>query len=107
MGMIAPHVAIKHYTDDSNVEHMEIQQSVSDTRKNEEHRVLNWSELKQENPIFGPTVVMSRRVQLAELGAEWLKKGWLPESFVGGAIVYHLVKAEGDTAWSMEQVTIL
>ena len=110
LSLAVPHLAIKHYTDASGVEHIEVEQNVPGLRSSSEHRVLDWSQKKVESPLFGALVSQNRRVNVAELEAGWLKEGLLPESFVDGTVIHTLAQSDpeksGDT-WRMEQVRLM
>ncbi|PIL25503.1 hypothetical protein GSI_13394 [Ganoderma sinense ZZ0214-1] len=101
-----PHLTIKHYKDASGVEHIEVEQAVAGNMLSE-HRVLDSSQKTIDSPLMGKLVQQNRRVAAGELEVEWLKQGWLAESFVDGAIIHVTADSgagKGDGKWHMEQV---
>nr|VWO99835.1 Non-specific serine/threonine protein kinase (EC [Ganoderma boninense] len=101
-----PHLAVKHYKDASGVEHVEVEQAVAGSTVSE-HRVLDSSEKAIDSPLVGPLVQRNRRVAAGELGVDWLKEGWLAESFVDGGIIHVTADSDAgksDGTWHMEQL---
>ncbi|RPD69745.1 hypothetical protein L226DRAFT_616670 [Lentinus tigrinus ALCF2SS1-7] len=108
LSLAVPHLAMKHYTSASGVEHIEVEQTVPGLRSSSEHRVLDWSQKKVDSPLFGALVSQNRRVKASEVeaGAGWLTEGLLPESFVDGTVVHTLAQGDlgkGGETWRMEQ----
>ncbi len=108
LSLAVPHLAIKHHTSASGVEHIDVEQTVPGLRASSERRVLDGSQKTVESPIFGALVVQNRRATADELGAGWLKDGLLPETFVDGTVVHSLAQSDpekGGEAWRVEQVS--
>ncbi|KAH8998850.1 hypothetical protein EDB86DRAFT_3064020 [Lactarius hatsudake] len=92
---------VKHYKDESGVEHIEIDQRLTGG-----NRTLDWTPREHEDHLFGAVIGKSRRVKLDELDNEFLKKGWLQDTEQHGAINAY---AQSDTpksgkTWIAEQI---
>ncbi|KAI0375411.1 hypothetical protein BV20DRAFT_933477 [Pilatotrama ljubarskyi] len=97
--MATLYLTVKHFKDESGVEHIDIDQVLSGgVGSSNEHRILDWEERPHEDSVFGAVLSKSRRVPLSDVEHEWLKKDWLDESFDDGAIIYTCAKS--DTAKS-------
>ncbi len=109
IAMATLYLDIKHFKDDSGIEHIDIDQTITGGIKGtNEHRILDWTERPHEDHVFGPVLSKSRRVTLDDVEREWLKKDWLEESFADGHIIYTCAKsdsAKSGTTWSSEQVS--
>ncbi|KAI9445315.1 hypothetical protein H4582DRAFT_1806344 [Lactarius indigo] len=98
---------IKHYKDENDVEHIEIDQRLTGGVPGTfENRTLDWTPREHNDHLFGPVVGKSRRVKLDELDNEYLRKGWLQDTEQHGAINAH---AQSDTpksgkTWIAEQI---
>ncbi|TFK84280.1 hypothetical protein K466DRAFT_602146 [Polyporus arcularius HHB13444] len=106
LSLAVPHLAIKHHTAASGIEHIDVEQTVPGLRASSERRVLDGSQKTVESPIFGALIVQNRRATADELGAGWLKDGLLPETFVDGTVVHSLAQSDpekGGEAWRVEQ----
>lgn len=106
--MASVYLSVKHYKDENGIEHIDIDQTVTGGIKGtSEYRVLDWTERPHEDHVFGAVLSKSRRVPLAEVEREWLKKDWEDESFENGEIIYTCAKsdtAKSGRTWSSEQV---
>ena len=105
--LATPHLAIKHYKDATGVEHIEVEQAVG-SNKLTENRVLDASQKMINSPLMGALVQRNRRVAVGELEVEWLKQGWLAESFVDGAVIHVIADSDAgksEAKWHMEQVS--
>jgi len=97
---------IKHYKDDDNVEHVDIDQTITGgfpgTR---EERILTWTERSHEDHLFGPVVGKSRRVQVSELDEVFLTKDWTPDTVEHGVIQSHVISdtPKSGTTWIANQ----
>lgn len=104
------YLSVNHYTDDGGIEHIDIDQTLTGgIGGTTENRALDWLERSHEDHIFGAVLGKNRRAPLAELEREWLKKDWLDESLVDGAIIY--TQANSDTpksgkTWASQQVSV-
>jgi hypothetical protein len=98
---------VRHYKDDSNVEHIDIDQALTGgIPGTTENRTLDWAFREHSDSIFGAVLGKSRRVPLDQIDKEFLRKGWLPDTEQHDAI--H-VFAKSDTpksgiSWTAEQV---
>jgi hypothetical protein len=97
---------VKHYKDDNNVEHIDIDQSLSGLAGTTENRTLDWTFRENSDYLFGPVLGRSRRVSIDRIDNEFLRKGWLPDTEEHGAINAY---AKSDTpksnnTWIAEQV---
>jgi hypothetical protein len=98
-------IKIKHYTDESGVEHIDIDQAGGKT----EERMLDWAESEKTGGIFGPTVTQSRRTPVAEITEAWLKEGWTKDTVEHG-IVESFVRSntqKDKTTWENHAVSIV
>ncbi|KAI0639813.1 hypothetical protein C8Q77DRAFT_87710 [Trametes polyzona] len=107
ISMATLYLSVKHYKDENGVEHIDIEQTLSGGIKGtNEYRILDWTERGHEDHVFGAVLGKSRRIALAEVEREWLKKDWLDESLENGAIIYTYAKSDTEksgTTWSSEQ----
>jgi len=97
---------VRHYKDDSNVEHIDIDQTLTGIPGTTENRILDWTFRENEDYLFGAVLGRSRRVQLDEIDNEFLRKGWLPDTVEHGAINSY-VKSDtpkSNTTWIAEQI---
>jgi hypothetical protein len=98
---------IKHYKDESGVEHIEIDQRLTGGIPGTfESRTLDWTPRDHDDHLFGPVVGKSRRIKIDELDNEFLGKGWLQDTEQHGLINAY---AQSDTpksgkTWIAEQV---
>ena len=101
---------VKHYKDDDNVEHVDIDQTLSPggIKGTKEIRTLDWVSRESEDHIFGPVVGRSRRLKVEDVEDEWLKKDWLPDTIEHGVInsVAESDTPKSGTTWIAEQVRI-
>ncbi|KAI0936509.1 hypothetical protein AcV5_004626 [Taiwanofungus camphoratus] len=107
------YLTIKHYIDDTSVEHIDIDQTLSGGMGGTiENRILDGIAREHPDDLFGPVVSRSRRIPVDEIDKEWLKEGWTEDTKERGAV--HTV-AESDTpkskttwigeqAWGFEEV---
>ena len=106
--MATLYLDVKHFKDDSGVEHIDIDQTITGGIKGtNEHRILDWTERSHEDHVFGAVLSKSRRVTLEDIDREWLKKDWLDASFADGHIIYTCAKSDTSKSgrtWSSEQV---
>jgi hypothetical protein len=79
-------LGIKHTTDDAGVEHIDITQTLTGGIQTEELRTLDWAEREADDRLFGHVVARSRRSQVADMGEEWLREGWTPDTLEHGVI---------------------
>ncbi|KAF9056516.1 LCCL domain-containing protein [Panaeolus papilionaceus] len=88
-------LAIKHYKDDSDVEHVDIDQTITGgipgTR---EVRTLWWKERENEDHLFGHVIGKSRRITVDKLDIPFLKEGWTADTVEHGVIQSYV---ESDT----------
>lgn len=121
---------VKHYTNEEG-EHIDIKQTLTGgIEGNQEDRTLDWKERAIDDKIFGycrasPCYIIltrvfityaayvagskSKRVKVEEIGNEFLKTGWLPDTVEHGAIYSHVVSdtPKSGREWSAEQVEAL
>ena len=111
IAMATIYLDVRHYTDDTGVEHIDIDQTLTGgISGTSEYRILDWTEREHEDHVFGAVLSKSRRVTLDELLRDWLKKDWLDESLVEGKIINTTAKsntAKSGRTWSSEQVSVL
>ncbi len=109
--MATLYLSVKHYKDEGGVEHIDIDQTLTGgIQGTNEYRILDGTERSHEDHVFGNVLSKSRRVSLAEVDREWLKKEWLDDSLENGAIIFTCAKSDTEksgTAWSSEQVKYL
>ncbi|KAF7985311.1 hypothetical protein HWV62_6489 [Athelia sp. TMB] len=78
---------VKHYKDDSGVEHIDIRQTITGGFEGTtENRTLDWTERENEDHVFSHVKAKSRRAFLGDFDNEWLKSGWLPDTEEHGVI---------------------
>ncbi|KAL7285215.1 hypothetical protein ACG7TL_000308 [Trametes sanguinea] len=95
IGMATVYLDIKHYKDENGIEHIDIDQSVTGGIKGtSEYRALDWEERPHEDHVFGAVLSKSKRVPLAEVEREWMKKDWLEESLEDDQIIFTCAKAD-------------
>lgn len=103
-------LTVKHYKGDDRVEHIDIDQALTGgIPGTSENRILDWTERKADDRIFGPVVSKTRRLKLEDITNEFLKKNWLPDTAEHGTInsyVYSDTPKSG-TSWVAEQVRTL
>ena len=98
---------VKHYKDDSGVEHIDIEQKLTGgIPGTTEKRILDWTFREHDDSLYGAVRGKSRRVKLDEIETEFLKKGWLEDTEEHGGINAY---AQSDTAksgrsWTADQV---
>lgn len=101
---------IKHYKDDSGVEHIDIAQTVTGgISVSPEDRTLDWISRKGDNSLFGAIIHRDRRVALADVTDEYLNSGWLPDvSRYGGIEAYaEADKEKSSYSWISDMVSEL
>jgi hypothetical protein len=100
---------VKHFKADDGLEHIDIKQILTGGFEGtEENRILNWTERKNEDHVFGHVTGKSRRVNPRELESDnaYLKEGWLPEVYEHGGIESY-VKSDTEKSglsWVADQV---
>jgi len=97
---------VRHYKDDSNVEHIDINQTVTGIPGTTENRTLDWTFRENNEYLFGPTLGKSRRVRLDEIDNEFLRNGWLPDTVEHGAVNAYAKSdtPKSNTTWIADQV---
>jgi hypothetical protein len=97
---------VKHYKDDDGVEHIDIDQSLSGMEGTSEKRTLDWAERGHNDHVFGNVIGKTRRIKVEEIGEEFLKEGWLPDTYEHGAVESYVVSdtAKSGTTWIAHQV---
>jgi len=91
---------IKEYTDEKNVVHIDIDQTLTGGMKGtSEHRHLDGTEREVEDHVFGKMKGWSRWIQLDEVADEYLKMGFLPEDRYIESYV-----TSTDNGWTVRQV---
>lgn len=106
------YLTVKHYTDESSVERIDILQSLSGLSTSSEDRILDWVERPFEDDVFGPVFSRTRRIPVGEVEKDWLRSGWTDDTNANGLV---LTRAESDTpkskttwvaeqAWGFEEV---
>jgi len=98
---------IKHYKDDSGVEHIDIAQTITGgVSVSPENRALDWTLRKGDHSLFGASISRARRVALADVTDEYLNSGWLPEvSRDGGVEAYaEADKEKNSYSWKSNMV---
>ena len=98
---------VKHYKDESGVEHIEIDQRLTGGIPGTfENRTLDWTPREHNDSLFGPVVGKSRRVKLDEIDNEFLRKGWLQDTEQHGAINAYAQSdtPKSGTTWTADQV---
>jgi len=97
---------IKHYNDDNNVEHIDIDQTLTGGIKGtSENRTLDWTERENSDHVFGPVLSKSRHVSLEEVEDPFLKDGFSSDVKETG-IVLSFAKSDTEKSnrtWSVEQ----
>lgn len=79
--------SIKAYKDNDGVERMDIENlPIIGVAGVTELRTLDGISRNHSDHIFGPIVLTSRRIQMADVDDEFLKRGWLPEYIDHGLI---------------------
>ncbi|KAI0652279.1 hypothetical protein C8Q79DRAFT_922775 [Trametes meyenii] len=107
IAMATLYLSVKHYKDDSGIEHIDIEQTLTGGIKGtNEYRILDWTERSHEDHVFGPVIGKSRRVPLTEVEHDWLKKDWLDDTLMDGAIIFTTAKSDTEKSgrtWSAQQ----
>jgi len=106
IGLATITLYVKHYKDNDNVEHIDIDQRLTGGLPGTtENRTLDWTFRENSDYLFGPVLGRSRRVSLDRIDNEFLRKGWLPDTEQHGAINSY-VKSDtpkSDKTWIAEQ----
>jgi hypothetical protein len=107
IGLATVTLWVKHYKDDADVEHIDIEQTLSGGIPGTvEIRVLNWKERPGEDHVFGPYTGKSRRVNVdSEELVPFLKKDWT-EDTVKHRLVQSYVQSDtpkSGTTWTANQ----
>lgn len=99
-------LTISHYTDKDvapPVEHINIDQTLTGgISGSSENRILDWTERRHEDHIFGAVLSKSRRTTLEEIEHEFLKEGWTEDTHKDGVI--HTRAQSENNNWVAEQV---
>lgn len=107
IGLATITLYVKHYKDNDNVEHIDIDQRLTGGLPGTtENRTLDWTFRENSDYLFGPVLGKSRRVSLDRIDNEFLRKGWLPDTEQHGAINSY-VKSDtpkSNKTWIAEQV---
>ncbi|KAF9037076.1 hypothetical protein BJ165DRAFT_574715 [Panaeolus papilionaceus] len=83
-------LSIKHYKDSSDVERIDIDQTITGgIPGTSEVRILDWQEKEHEDHVFGNFIAKSRRVKVDELDVPFLKTGWTADTVEHGLIQTH------------------
>ncbi|CCM05181.1 uncharacterized protein FIBRA_07390 [Fibroporia radiculosa] len=88
------YLTVKHYSDDSGIEHIDILQTLSGLSSSDEDRILDATPRPYEDDVFGKVISVSRRVKVAEIDNQWLLSRWT-EDTVQESLV--LTQADSDT----------
>jgi len=106
IGLATLTLDVKHYKDDSGVEHIDVDQTLTGGIKGtSENRILDWGERNNSDHVFGDVISKSHRIDPDELSEAHLKNGWLPEVKTDGAI-HTLARSDTEKShriWSAEQ----
>lgn len=100
---------IKHYKDDANVEHIDIDQTITGgIPGTTEKRTLTWTERENEDHLFGAVKGKSRRVKANELDIPFLKEGWTADTFEHGLVQSYVESdtPKSGTVWIANQVSL-
>ncbi|TGJ80379.1 hypothetical protein E0Z10_g8380 [Xylaria hypoxylon] len=109
-------IQVKHYTDDSSLTHIDIEQSASGLSGTSEKRTLDWTAREHKDWLFGRVNGRSKYITPAELAVllapegEARKGGWVDSDFLAqdwreeaqGKFVLNHVHA--DAGWFATQV---
>jgi len=91
-------LAVKHYKDDSAIEHVDIDQTITGgIPGSRETRELTWKEGEKNDHVFGHVIGKSRRVPVDQLDVAFLKEGWTEDTINHGLIQSYV---KSDTAKS-------
>lgn len=100
-------LVIKHYKEDTGIEHIDIDQTLTGgipgTR---EERTLIWKERQNEDHLFGHVIGKSRRVGVNELEDDFLKNNWTADT-IEHRVVQSYVESDtpkSGTSWIANQV---
>jgi hypothetical protein len=107
IGMATLTLAVNHNKGDDGYEHIDIDQTLTGgISGTSEKRILDWTERKADDRIFGAVVSKSRRLKLEEIENEFLKKDWLPDTAEHGAINSYVYSdtPKSNTSWTAEQI---
>lgn len=107
IGLATVTLYVKHYKDESGVEHIEIDQRLTGGIPGTfENRTLDWTPREHNDHLFGPVVGKSRRIKLDEIDNEFLRKGWLQDTEQHGAINAYAQSdtPKSGTTWIAEQI---
>lgn len=100
-------IVATHFKDDSGVEHIDINQSLSGgVGASTERRTMDWAERKHEDGVFGAVIGRSRRLKVEDIEDEFLKKDWLPDVIEHGVVNSIAISdtEKSHTTWIAEQV---
>ncbi|KAK7028277.1 hypothetical protein R3P38DRAFT_3189756 [Favolaschia claudopus] len=105
-GMAGATILIKNYKGDNGVEILEVIPQIMGATPKGEIRPLNWTEQAIDHPLFGKVTTKNRRVKLAELEDENLKKGWTNETLDAGVFLSHMAgdKRTLVQAWGLQYI---
>jgi hypothetical protein len=107
IGLATVTLYVKHYKDESGVEHIDIDQTLTGgIPGSSESRTLDWTDRARSDPIHGHIVGKSKRVKLDEIENEYLKNGWLQDTEQHGAINAYAQSdtSKSGTSWTADQV---
>ncbi|KAF9525803.1 hypothetical protein CPB83DRAFT_896697 [Crepidotus variabilis] len=82
-------IMVRHFKDESNIEHFDIHQMVSGglgLPSNVEKRELCWKEAELETPLFGSILTKARRAHVNELDETFLREGWTTDTLDHGVV---------------------
>lgn len=99
---------IKHYKDEGDVEHIDIEQTLTGgIAVSPEQRTLTWTWKKVDHSLFGATVARSRRIPIADVTDKYLNTGWLPDVSRDGAIQAYAEadKEKNSHSWKSDMVS--
>lgn len=99
-------LAVKHYTDDAGVEHVDIDQKLSGgIPGGSDNHPLDYIERPYIDDVFGPLVFKSRRAPILEIEEEFLKQDWADDTIADG-VIHTVAWSDGKTEspkWKAEQ----
>jgi len=107
IGLATITLYVKHYKDESGVEHIDIDQRLTGGIAGTfEKRTLDWTFREHNDSLFGAVLGKSRRVKLDEIDDEFLRKGWLPDTEKHGAINAYAKSdtPKSGTKWTANQI---
>lgn len=99
---------IKHTTDEAGVEHIDVDQTLSGgISATSENRTLDWTERDEVDDVFGPVTGKARRIPVAEVTDEFLKKDWTQDTIDDDLVLTDSISTPGKNSYTWRAVQVI